>query len=228
MRRWLLLLLLALAVGVAETPRIEAAETPRLRVAETPRVEVDRDQHLVLTDLPGILADEEVKEHLTTGLTTSFQFVLRGHGQVPGGARVEIRYDLWDEVFLVAAGGIDGQAQRQQFESFEALETWWRSLELVILDGAKLAKPWPERLRITVDVVPFSQSEKDDTQRWFSESIDRGRRSGVDETGRAVEKEPETLSRTFNLLLATSIRRQAIVSYRWTAALPPSGTGDSP
>ncbi len=217
MRWWLLLLLLASAVEAAESPRIE----------------VDPDQHLVLTGLPQILGDDEVKEHLTTGLTTSLQFTLRGRGQLPGGARVEIRYDLWDEVFLVVAGGVDGQPQRQKFASFEALESWWQTLSLAILDGTQLAKPWPERLRITVDVVPFSQSEQDDTQRWFSESIDRGRRSGVDEAGQVVESEPETLSRTFNLLLATSIRRQTIMSYRWSAALPsaalPSADpGDSP
>ncbi|MEM7583544.1 MAG: hypothetical protein AAF560_09215 [Acidobacteriota bacterium] len=207
-RRWLLLLFLfALPIGAKEAPRLDV-----------------QGQHLVLTDLPPILGDVEVKEHLTTGLTTSIQFSPRGRGQPVAGARVEIRYDLWDEIFLVAAGGIDGAVARQRLDSFEALEGWWKTLDLPFLDGSQLARPWPESLRINVDVVPFSQAEQDDTQRWFSESIDR-RRSGTDATGRAVEKEPETLSRTFNLLLATSIRRQAVTSFHWSVPLAASAGG---
>ena len=107
---------------------------------------------------------------------------------------------------------------------FDELQAWWRDLRLVILDAASLAEGPAPRLRITADVVPFSHSERRDTQRWFSESIDRARRSGArsgtGEVGRSGEKRTETLSRTFDLLLATSIRRRALASYTWTLTLP--------
>ncbi|MEM7353217.1 MAG: hypothetical protein AAF657_20650 [Acidobacteriota bacterium] len=205
--RWLLLpLLLASALEAAETPRIEDGPGSRL----------------VLTGLPPVLADEAVREHLTSGLTTTFQFRLTGAGKIPAGARVEIRYDLWDEVFLVTAGGIDGQVERHRAPSFEALVDLWGALRLTLVDRSRLSQPLPARVRVVVDVVPFSQAEQDDTQRWFSESLDQARRSGTAEVGRAGEDRSETLSQTFTLLLSTSIQRRAVVSYPWTVKVPPT------
>ncbi len=200
--RWLLLpLLLAPALGAAENPRIE----------------LDPEHQMVLTSLPPILADEEVKEHLTTGLTTTI--TLRPRGKVLGGALVEIRYDLWDEVFHVAAVGFGSRTLRAELPTFEDLAEWWRELRLRFLDGSRLGHPWPRELEVTARVVPFSQSEEDDTQRWFSESIEH--HDGTDALGRSSEKQTETLQRTFNLLLATSIRRRPLAAYTWTVTLPP-------
>lgn len=194
-----------------------------LQAAEQPRIEVASERQLVLTGLPKILADEEVREHLNTGLTTTLQFRLGGRPKLPGGARVEIRYELWDEVFQAVASGIDGHLQRHDAATFEDLLEWWGSLRLVILDASELPEPWPRTLEVIADVVPFSQSEQDDTQRWFSESIDQARRSGTEDAGDSTG----TLSRTFDLLLATSIQRRAIVSFPWTVTLSPSPSGGS-
>ena len=193
-----------------------------LEAAEMPRIEEGLGSQLLLSGLPPILRDDAVKEHLTTGLTTTLQFRLGAGGKTLGGARVEIRYDLWDEDFLVTAAGIDGRVQRHRAPSFESLEQWWQALRLPILDRSRLSEPLPGRLRVTADVVPFSQSEQDDTRRWFSESVDQARRSGTDEVGRAAEDRTETLSQTFTLLLATSIQRRAIVSYPWMVTIPTS------
>ncbi len=207
---------------------------------ETPRLEIDSERRLVLTGLPPILAEEGVKEHLTTGLTTSVNFRPEGKsaggGQrqrdLPGGARVDIRYDLWDEVFHVTTLGRGERIERAELSSFEELLEWWQSLEVVLLDGDRLGRPWPRRLRVRADVVPFSAAEQDDARRWFSESIEEGRRSGTGEVGRSGEVPSEPLSRTFNLLLATSIRRHALASFTWTVALPPDAPpkeiGDMP
>ncbi len=204
---------------------------------KAPRIELDAERRLVLTGLPPILSDPGVKEHLTTGLTTSIVF--RPGGKSQGGARVDIRYDLWDEVFQVAAMGSAGGALTEQGAggapaeqgaggaplrarpaSFAALLEWWQGLRLVIADADRLEPPWPRRLRVKVDVVPFSAAEQDDARRWFSESIEEGRRSGTGEVGRSGDETTETLSRTFNLLLATSIRRRALVSFSWNLPLP--------
>ena len=219
--RWLLLCLLL---------------APALQAAEMPRIEVDAERRLILTGLPPILSDDGVKEHLTTGLTTSIYFrpgksLRRGaSGALTGGARVDIRYDLWDEVFHVAAAGIaegdptehGGQRiQHARPASFAELVEWWQTLRLVLLDGDRLEEPWPRRLKVTADVVPFSAAEQNDAQRWFSESIEERRQSATGDVGRSGEASTETLSRTFNLLLATSIRRRALASYPWTLTLPP-------
>ncbi len=191
---------------------------PALGATEAPRLELDAEGRLVLAGLPPILADDGVKEHLKSGLTTSIYF---RPGKLAGGARVDIRYDLWDEVFVLTAAGRGERIERARASTFDQLLEWWQALRLVLLDGARLEPPWPARLRVTADVVPFSAAEQDDARRWFSESIDEQRRSGTSEVGRSGEKSSETLSRTFNLLLATSIRRRSLASYPWTLTVPP-------
>ncbi len=200
--------LLVLALLLTPVPALEATQTPRAFL--------DQERRLVLTGLPPILAEEGVKEHLLTGLTTSIYF--RPGGKLAGGARVDIRYDLWDEVFHVAAAGHGERIQWAKPSSFADLLEWWQGLRLVLSDLDRLEQPWPRRLRVTADVVPFSAAEQDDARRWFSESIEQRRRSGTGEAGRSGEA--ETLSRTFNLLLATSIRRRALASYPWTVTMP--------
>ncbi len=198
-----LLSLLLLALPLTPAPALEATEAPR--------IEIDAEQRLVLAGLPPILADDGVKEHLTSGLTTSIYF--HPGGKIDGGARVDIRYDLWDEVFHIASAGRGERIERAQASTLGELLEWWQGLRLVLVEGARLEAPWPRCLRVTANVVPFSAAEQDDARRWFSESIEEQRRSG---TGEA-----EPLSRTFNLLLATSIRRRALASYPWTLTLPP-------
>ncbi len=193
--------------------------------AEAPRLELDGEQ-LVLTGLPPILTEDGVKEHLTTGLTTSIYF--QPGGQQIGGARVDVRYDPWDEVFYVAAWGHGERIQRAEAPSFASLVEWWQELRLVLLEIDRLEMPWPRRLKITADVLPFSAAEQDDARRWFSERIEKGRRSGTDEVGRSGDESAETLSRTFDLLLATSIRRRAMASFRWTLNLPPGPREQQP
>ena len=214
MRSCLLLLLLA---------SVPAAS---LEAAEAPRLELDAERRLILTGLPPILADDGVKEHLTTGLTTSFSF--RPGGKLPGGARVDVRYDLWDEVFHVVAASRGDRLQQTRLTSFAALVEWWQGLRLALLDADRLERPWPRRLKVHVDVVPFSASEQDDAQRWLSESIEQGRRSGTDEVGRSGDAAADTLSRTFNLLLATSIRRRPLASYTWSLFLPTEESNELP
>ncbi len=192
---------------------------------ETPRLELDPGRRLVLTGLPPILADEGVKELLTSGLTTSVYF--RPGGQLAGGARVDIRYDPWDEDFHLAVTGFGEREQREQAASFADLLTWWQELWLMLSDSDRLDKPWPKRLKVTADVVPFSQSEEGDARRWFSETIHDRKRSGTEELGRSGEKRTDALSQTFNLLLATSIRRRAVISYTWTLILPEPSSSSS-
>lgn len=202
---WALSFLLLVFVAAAA-----AAEEPRLTRAEDKRLRVER--------LPALLDDAEIQPQLTTGLTTSFSFRVgwrsRRAGRALGGARVEIRYELWDEAFQVMAIGFDGEVEQRSLPSFDALRAWWHDLELV------LTRPIPElpetaRARLTVDVLPFSESERDETQRWFTDAL-AAQSSGTEAAADAAEERLEPLDRVLHLLMATSIERQALLSFRYT------------
>lgn len=170
------------------------------------------DGRVMLGALPPVLVDEQVERQLTTGLTATLAFRVEAGGAV-GGARVEIRYELWDEVFHVTTLGIDGRPQRETIVSRGDLDAWWAELSLPVFDDET---PFDDAgtVRVILEVVPFSHSEQLDTQRWFEQSVQRaeeGRNEGISHPAEG----DESLGRVFSVLIATSIRRQALTSYRW-------------
>lgn len=209
---------------------------PTLRAAPRRPAELDQPLAVALGDgrllavraLPGILARPEVKPHLTTGLTTSF--VLRAEaadgrgGKARGGARVDVRYELWDEVFLVSAMGIDGRVRRETLPSFERLLAWWRGLELPALPAARLDPVGPWQVEVAVSVLPFSQSEQREAQRWFSESVGAAQGSNAEELSAAAKERGEGFAGVLDLLVATSIKRRSLVRYDWTLTFRPERT----
>lgn len=175
---------------------------------------------VTLTRLPPLLRSNEVRRHLETGLTTTLAFEIRltGGGRVRGGARIDIRYELWDEIWLVTRADTLGRTQRARFPSFEQLETWWRDLRLDVLPARTPAGPAEVRLR----VIPFSQSEQLDAQRWFSRSLAT---ESADSAGAVSGLLEEPSGDLFNLLLATSIGRPALQEYEWKLAVPRNPSG---
>ena len=170
---------------------------------------------VALTKLPPLLRNGEVRQHLGTGLTTTLAFEVRlgGGGKARGGARIDIRYELWDEIWLVTRADTLGQTQRTRFPSFEQLESWWRDLRLEVLPARTTPGPAEVRLR----VIPFSQSEQLDAQRWFSRSLAA---EPTDSAGAVSGLLEEPSGDLFNLLLATSIGRPALQEYEWKLTVP--------
>ncbi len=193
------------------------------RAAEPPAPAFElRERALAVSALPPVLARPEVRPHLSTGLTTTLFVEVRatdgeGH-RARGGARVEVRYELWDEVFLVNAMGIDGRPHRESLPSFERLLGWWQSLALPILAADPLSARGPWKLDVRLSVIPFSQSEQRDTQRWLTESIER--RAETPPGGNAAAR-PEPLTGALDALIATSIQRQRLVGYDWQVVFQP-------
>jgi hypothetical protein len=187
----------------------------RLGAVTAPALERGAENGVLLTRLPSVLRQEEVHRHLETGLTTTLAFEVRtmGGARTRGGARIDIRYELWDEVWLVTRADTSGRTQRASFASFEKLEAWWRDLRLEVLPARSPAGPAELRLR----VIPFSQSEQLDAQRWFSRSL-AGESAGSAGAVSGVVAEPS--SDLFNLLLATSIGRPALLEFEWKLAVP--------
>ncbi len=202
----LLALMLTTATAIAQGP---------------PRLESSGGAWLELVGLPAVLDVEQVASQLLKGLTTTFVFRVEIPGlrsKSVGGARVEIRYELWDEIFEIDEIGADGRPERHKVDSEEGLRAWWGSLRLTILDRS-LTGAGTGRARVVLEVIPFSRAEEADTQRWFSESVHRA------ELGKAGTSAPITEKKgsgggVLDMLIATSIRRRPLMTFRWDVDLP--------
>jgi hypothetical protein len=196
---------------------------PRLGAVVPPAAEMAREG-LVLTRLPPILAEEEVKKQLGTGLTTSFLFEVKVQsdaGKLKGGARVDVRYDLWDEIYIVTRIDATGRAVRTTLPSFERLGEWWREARLVVLRPPATARS----VEVRLSVIPFSQAEQLDAQRWFSQSLSAEKSGSAGAVSDAVEDQPESFSQVLNLLMATSIGRTPLLELQWNVAIIGEKTG---
>jgi hypothetical protein len=198
--RWtLLLLVLAAPLQAVQAPAVEAAR-----------------EGLALSRLPAVLTDPEVRKQLGTGLTTSFVFTATARGgagaKTKGAARVDVRYDLWDEIYIVTRIDGTGRAARVTLPSFERLAEWWREARLVVIRPPAAAA---RSVEINLRVIPFSQSEQLDAQRWFSQALSAEKSGSAGAVSEAVEDQPESFSQVINLLLATSIGRPALLEYQW-------------
>jgi len=201
----------ALVLGAAGLRAASGAAPPR------PLYEIGRDRTLLVSALPDVLSRPEVRPHLTTGLTTSFIVTISasasGGRRIRGAARVDLRWEPWDEKFYVAVVGADGKRQRETVPSLERLGAWWRGLELPVATAVP-AGSW--NVNVELSVIPFSQSEQRDAQRWFSSA------PGPEGPEPAeVAKGESRLNGVVDLLIATSIQRQSIFRYAWSAAPRP-------
>jgi hypothetical protein len=196
--------------------------------APGPTAEVGRDGRLALASLPPVLAGREVRPHLTTGLTTSFVLGVAvadasGH-EARGGARIAVRYEPWDEVFHVQAAAAGGWRAQETLPSFDRLLAWWQGLKLPVAALAALRPGEPWRIKVRLDVVPFSLAEQRETQRWFTDSLDRGAGSPASGAGKGPPPGTPPSNTVLDLLIATSIKRRSLVGYDWTIELPPERT----
>jgi len=205
--RWALLLLLLAAapLGAVQAPAIEGAR-----------------EGIVLFHLPPVFGEEEVRKQLGTGLTTSFAFEANGRtaggGKIKGAARVDVRYDLWDELYIVTRIDATGRASRVTLPSFERLGEWWRDARLVLIRGPAAAGL--ASVEVALRVIPFSQAEQLDTQRWFSQALSAEKSGSAGAVSEAVEDQPESFGQVINLLMATSIGRPALLEYSWRLPVP--------
>jgi hypothetical protein len=172
------------------------------------RLGLDRNGRLTLQGLPAVLADSEVERHLSSGLTTSFVLRARYPGAGDSGAaRVDVRFELWDEIYLVTLADGEGSVSELELSSRPDLERWWAEVEVVLTGPAEESPAETPNAKLTLDLVPFSQAELVDTQRWLAESMG-GSRGGAPE-GMGV-------SRAVAALIATSMQRRAVRSWSWS------------
>ena len=174
---------------------------------------------VVLAGLPSLLHRDDIRKQLDSGLTATLAFEVRTTGASPqklrGGAQVDVRYELWDEVYLVTRLDASGKRERLRFESFDKLGHWWLEARLPVLPLPRVAGSWQAEVRLRV--IPFSQAEQRETQRWLTESMagdgDGGGNAGA--VSRALEDRPMSFSQVLQLLVATSIGRPALFEQEW-------------
>ena len=147
-----------------------------------------------------VLQEKSVRKHLVSGLTTTFLLVarLRDVNRVSA-ARMEVRYDLWDEVWLVTRIEFDGKIDRQRLSSQEALEKWWRAPVRLLHSAAPRAA-----LQIDLTVLPFSAAEQEDARAWITKSGGMGMATGAG---------------IVDALVGTTLSAKPIHSYRWNVDL---------
>jgi hypothetical protein len=187
MRVAMLLLFIAGTARAAEQPVFTAAPAGVVTVA-----------------LPAsVLHSDEVRRRLGGGLTTTIVVLARElDDDVSGGARIEIRYDLWDEVYLVRRIDFDRHVEQARIAVAE-LERWWRSAALRVLATTR------ERVRLQLDVsvLPFSAAEQQDARQWLTKSGGVApARAGSSSGGTGV----------VDALIGTTISAKPLITWRWT------------
>jgi hypothetical protein len=157
---------------------------------------------VVAASLPvAMLGDPDIRTQLGSGLTTTFLIVARNRNTAAvTGARLELRYDLWDEVWLVRKIEFDGRSERQRIASRELLEKWWRTPLRLLVSTAEAVT-----LQIDVDVLPFSAAEKEDARQWISKS------GGVGTGGGSAG--------IVDALIGTTIDAKPITTFHWNVEL---------
>jgi len=201
MRATLTLVLLSMSVAVAHAQPVVVVEPEQGRG--------------ILRLMPAILHDPAVARELRSGLTNTVVVKVSAspeHGaEVLGGARIEIRYEPWDEVYLTRSVGIDGELHEASLDSDDALQSWWSELELCVLPAGDLDGSSGWMLDVEATVLPFSSSEQHEAQVWFTRTVADA------ETERPGTAPVGGHARVLDVLVATSIRRPALMTYHWKA-----------
>lgn len=194
-----------------------------LHAATGPLWTVGRDGTLLVSGLPDILSRPEVRPHLKTGLTTTFAIRVTATDEtgakVKGAGRIDLRWELWDEVFLTTMAGSAGRVRQESLPTPERLAAWWRSLEIPAAAGLAPGGRW--QVKVELSVIPFSRSEQRDAQRWVSDTLGEGARTdaGAPPTpGQPRVDSGPALGGVLDLLIVTSIKRPNVATYVWTAS----------
>ena len=165
----------------------------------------DDADSLQLTELPGLLDAAAVRERLRSGLTNSFVFEVslrtQGRWRPTGGGRIDLRWELWDELYLIEVFGCDGARSRHTVRTLEGLKEWWGSVKIPVLANRNVHDG--DTVRVVMTFVPFSAAEERSAEQWLVESA------------RAQDRGARTSSGVLEVLVASSIAREAVLERRW-------------
>ena len=176
-------------------------------------------QHCLVSRLPPILSDREVVPYLKSGLTATFLITLSardGRGlRMAAVSYVEMRFEPWDEAFVVVVVRPGISTKRFRLASLEHLESWWRALKLpFVLAAAAIGDA-----RLEATLIPFSGEEERETRQWYAETLRANRqadgRRQADE--RSIDRDLPRVGEVLDSLTLTSIKRHGVLHFEWSA-----------
>lgn len=164
--------------------------------------------------LPGdLLRKKEVKDHLTSGLTTLFVVATTARdddadnrGTTKGGARIEVRFALWEEQYVVTVIGPTGEEHATKLDSEAELERWWGGNLLIVSPPRRYGPRVDVRVRLTM--LPFSSREQSDTRRWLARTLSASADAG--------DRAPAQSAEVLRIVVETSTRRRPLLEREWS------------
>ncbi|MBI2837396.1 MAG: hypothetical protein HYX75_03730 [Acidobacteria bacterium] len=192
----------------------------------SPPLERADDDYLLLNLPREPMEDEEIRRRLASGLTTTLELV----GVVEADTRkltlspasIDIRYDLWEEQFLVKRMDTGRAPSTRSLLSIEAIVDWLRAEPLRIASLQGVDRRATISVRVRCYVTPFSKAEEGRAKEWFSQAlrVPSAGEGGGRAPQRAAGGEAEKQS-VFAMLISTGIARRAVRTYDWSWTLRP-------
>jgi hypothetical protein len=182
-----------------------------------PSVAIARGGAVTATFPADLIRSAAVKEQLTSGLTTVFIVTASATGgsrDASGAARISIRFELWEERYLVQVTDAMGQQHNLTFASDTELAKWWSGAPLAVLAPQPLPKNVEVEVRLRM--LPFSAQEEADTRRWLSRTL-----TSAPQGSPATGEQSATILKA---LVETSIRRRPLLDLRWKVRASREGT----
>ena len=164
---------------------------------------------LTITLPSDLIAKKEVREHLTSGLTTVFviaTFAEEDGGVTSGGARVEVRFALWEEQYVVNVIDPSGDEHRMTFASAAAFERWWAENPLTVSPPRRYGPRVDVRVKLTM--LPFSARDQSDTRKWLARTLS--------ESAAANERTAAQSAEVLRAIVETSVKRRPLLVREWT------------
>jgi hypothetical protein len=165
----------------------------------------------VVSSLPPVLADRDLRGFVKSGLTTTLALTLTTRNpageRIQSGVRIDVLFEPWDESFDVALSAPPAPTSRTRLASLAGLEEWWAKLSLTFAVPAGAAG----KAELALEVIPFSEQEEEDTRRWYADALgDRAARTPGDvDVG------------VFDALTLTSIKRHGVLRFSWSTRVEP-------
>jgi hypothetical protein len=119
--------------------------------------------------------------------------------------RIETRYALWEEQYIVSIIEPTGAEHHLTFETEAAFERWFSEAPLI----ATSPHPYGPsvNVRVKLKMLPFSSQEQSDTRRWLARTLSEG-----DKTSGEAES-----ADVLRIIVETSTRRRPLLEREWSA-----------
>ena len=180
---------------------------PWLAAGDVPGFLLKGERRLMVTLPSDHLTQPKVARMLRSGLTTTFVFTLKARAMTgrntlaQTAARVDVRYEPWDDVYLIQLWHFDGRREKHALADSQALADFFAAGNVALASLAK-HKDTQWTLMVTLKVLPFSEREQKATRDWFSEKLSENTKR-------------EDPNKVLDMLLATSIKRRSVISGFW-------------